>query len=185
MRFLERLKQEKNKEDTEPQNKLTKLHVQSKIEDDQKNQAERDLQVRLEKSESFFHQAKIEGLVEQLNTIDPFVTFGYPKKGNCLDDRIQDCKYRDGTYRRWVITHHDDFNYGSTTRFTETFFGIVVDHEGTIEFKGSPLFGTRKVSQSQWRNDKGVLEEAMGKAYRHPQKTAWTDIISVKTPWQG
>lgn len=185
MGFFERLKQERDKEDAEYRNRLANLHVQSGIEDNQKKRAERDLRVRLQKSRSFFHQAGIEELVKRLSTIDAFVQFGYPSKGNWKDGRIQDCEYQDGTYRRWVITHHDHFNYGGTTtmtRFTETFFGIVVNHEGTIEFKGSPLFGTRKVSQLQWKNDKEVLEDAMGKAYRHPQKNAWSDVFSAETP---
>lgn len=124
-------------------------------------------------------------MVKRLSTVDAFVKFGYPSRGNWEDGRMRDCEYQDGTYRRWAITHHDNFNYGSMTRFTEAFFGIVVHHEGTIEFKGSPLFGTSKVSQLQWENDKGALEEAMGKAYKHPQKKTWSDIIHVETPWQG
>lgn len=38
MGFLERLKQEKGKEDAEYQNKLTKLYAQFEIEDNQKNE---------------------------------------------------------------------------------------------------------------------------------------------------
>lgn len=185
MGFFERLREEQNTKNAKYQNGLTKAQAQFAAEDNQKKQAERDLRIRLEKSRSFFHQAGIEELVECLGTIDAFVDFGYPSKGDWDKGRIRDCEYQDGTYRRWVITHHDNFNYGSSTRFTETFFGIVVDYEGTIVIKGSPLFGTSKVSQLQWKNDKGALEDAMGKAYKHPQRNAWSDIISVETPWNG
>lgn len=183
MGFLERLKQEKDKEGTKYQSELSKLRTQSEAEDNQKKQSERDLQIRLEKSRSLFHQAGIEELVKRLGAIDVFVQFGYPStsKGGWENSRIRDCEYQDGTYRRWVITHHDN----STYRSSEAFFGIIVNHEGTVEFQGSPLFGTSKVSQLQWKNDKEALEEAMGKAYKHPQKNTWTNGASIETPWQG
>lgn len=84
----------------------------------------------------------------------------------------------DNKYHCWVHVSETNNIYGSTARNVEAFFEIVTNHEGVIEFKGLPLFGTSKVSQSQWENDKGVLEEAMGKAYRHPQKRFWSDYAN-------
>lgn len=45
--------------------------------------------------------------------------------------------------------------------------GTIIIHAG--------LLGTSLISSSQWRNNKGTLESALEKAYKHSTRHAWSE----------
>ncbi len=47
------------------------------------------------------------------------------------------------------------------------FFDIITSSDGTIRFIGGD-HGSSIVSKNKWKNNKNVLEDALGKAYEHP-----------------
>jgi hypothetical protein len=157
MGFLERMEQEKERQRIENENRSKKASEESDSSwQKEKQEKERLLRLKTE-SKSKFDQTGIDKLVERLRRIDHNVgeLTVYDFRNSKIDDS------EDGKYRCWVEIRD--------TGEVETFFGIVIDHEGEVNFKGS-LLGNSRIGQEQWKSDKSVLEEALGKAYRHPQK---------------
>lgn len=50
------------------------------------------------------------------------------------------------------------------------FIGIDATHDGAIIFRGDGRRGSSVVPKNVWKRDKNALENAFGKAYKHPQK---------------
>ena len=164
MGFLERLRQEKEAVESDKAERERLVRARESATNARRRA---EIEERASRASQFYKESGIESLLEELRGI---VTPG-PR------------------YYRWETTQHIrrkdrdsildtvswDHKQGDTP-FSKSARLIVAETcpDGRIIIHGG-LFGTTKISLTQWRSNKGVLESALEKAYKNSPRRSWNE----------
>jgi len=162
MGFLEELRKQKAAE----------TEASRQYEEKRRREAE-ELKTKFTASKKQFEDSGLRDLIDELFKINPQLRFDPRGKGSMIAVNYTYQLLISGradltSFGGKIFVHHGYSGYEHTLQ-------IITTPEGEIRFNGDKDRGSSIVSKNAWNNNKSILEEALGKAYKNPKVTDYND----------
>jgi len=186
MGFIEGLRQKMQRETTEAQHKAQQ-EVEGILEAGHKRKIreERILQVRSENRPKWedakrqYDESGLSGILKKVIDLKGAESLyedsvSFDETLNWEVDGGNPYFYAELVINKTRKRHDTYYTGGYSDEITTKCIGVETDKDGVISFRGKrhPLDRKRgmvvKVPKAKWQKDRGVLENALGKVYRHP-----------------
>lgn len=183
-KFLENLKRQKEIErevrETQAQLELRQKAAAKKAEEERIEEKKEQAFRLAREAKKQFYESGLPDLIHKLLKVYPKLNFeirheapeeesyDFRTRHNMAYSSYGYDYYRGNEKHVSVVILHDVEDYNDEP-VTKVFFQIVTTHDGIIRFNGG-WRGSSIVPKDIWKNNTSVLEEALGKAYKHPQK---------------
>lgn len=155
--FLEDLRRKKESEEEVRRQEVLRGRLFQVNQEKERDLAEKRASLLRKESKRQFDESEIKDLIDELLKIDTKLKFSSPEPYP-WHDKYQ-CEIEISGF---PIRAYDDC--------TTVSIPVIADCDGVITITGKNKKNSSTIAKNLWKNNKGILEEALGKAYENPYK---------------
>lgn len=139
--------------------------VQQRLAEEQRHKERKDQAMR------FDEESGLPDLISRFLSIVGNVSFERKGDSNPTGKGLFSLLPRDRDSVWRIISWN--YRYGNNNYNWEDYFAVETCPDGTIYFHYGFFPGFKGIRENKWRTHKGILEDALDKAYHHPKKYAY------------